>query len=377
MNIREYIAKRNAIIEQLQQHLQIWEDPRRLMEFNLTSANLLHYLPDLDYSRHESLYKDILLHQHLSGLEQSFHFITQYATCEYLHASLWQLIREQPVIFCTFHTGSYRLINLLLMKNQIPYSLVIARDILQQQGNGYYQVFDELYHGYLYADFHLIDAEHPHAGLQMLRDLKKGRSLLLYADGNTGAGNQTAENDNSCIIRFLRQSLFARKGIAYLSHAANVPIVPVICYRKSLDDIRLRFFDPIYPDLQQSRLQYASETTQLIYGLFESVLKEYPEQWEAWLYLHKTACIQQPTNRRTGIHIQESQHHFTLNHHCYGVFQVGSKCFLFNKNSYESYPVDDQVYGLLFQAARGVVAQQQFTGNLFRRLAEEGVLLPC
>ncbi len=377
MNTSEYITRRNTIIENVHQQLNIWEDAHRLVSFNLTSANLLHYLPGIDYSRHETLFREILLHQQLSALEQFFHPITQYATCENLSPQCWQMIREKPVIFCTFHTGSYRLINLMLMKHQVPYSLAIAGDILEQQGNSYLRIFDELYDGYIYPDFHLINAEQPYAALQMLRDLKKGRSLLLYLDGNTGSGSFTTENENCCIVSFLHQSLFARKGIAYLSHSANVPIVPVICYRKSLDDIRLRFFDPLYPDTQQSRHQFAETTTQLLYQLFETVLQQYPGQWEAWLYLHKTAHLHRQPAGNNQSAISGSQNGFSLNQNKYGLFKIGLQNFLFNKCNYESQLINDNLYKLLYEASHSLIHRQAFSYSQFRRLLQDGVLLPA
>ena len=106
----------------------------------------------------------------------------------------------------------------------------------------------------------------------MLRELKNGKSLLLYIDGNTGSGSNTMNNHNHLVVDFFSGKIFARKGIALLAHIAHSPIITVASYRKFVDDIRLRFFDPIYADTKQERSAFTKTTTQKIYIMVSIIL---------------------------------------------------------------------------------------------------------
>jgi len=190
MKLNEYISKRNQIVYQIENTLNIWKRDDLVRQFNLVSAGLTNYIPTINHKEHEKIYKKILMHQHLSSLEQSFFSVLDFVSYENLSDETLNLLKEKPVIISTFHTGSYRIINHFLVKNQIPYSLVIARDVLKTQGEEIKRLFSEYYDGYVNNELTLIDAESSSSGIQMIREVKKGKSLLLYVDGNVGAGEK-------------------------------------------------------------------------------------------------------------------------------------------------------------------------------------------
>ena len=269
MNQPSYIESRNALVKNFKAGLKIKEDEYLNGQLNMVSAALVNYLPATGIEAHKDIFKNILLHKKLSILEQSTYEVLDFVEIENLSNDTLTQLKNKPNIICTFHTGSYRVVNLFLTSNKIPYSLVVGKDIVQQQGATFQSLYNGLSGNNPEADFNIIDAESANVGLQMLRELKKGRSLLLYIDGNTGAGAATTKNDNRCAINFLNQQLFARKGIAFLAHAANVPIITVASYRKSFEDIRLKFFNPIIPDAGKERTLFAEEATQQIYNLVD------------------------------------------------------------------------------------------------------------
>src|SRR5690349_8607120 len=134
MNISTYHSRRKALVASAADRINIWEKDELLVKFNFVSAGLTNFLPELDHNKHEAIFKDILLHQRLSVLEQEFFGALDYASYENLTPDVWKAL-QSPAVICTFHTGSYRLINQFLAKNNIPYSLVISKDVLEQQGN--------------------------------------------------------------------------------------------------------------------------------------------------------------------------------------------------------------------------------------------------
>lgn len=375
MHQQAYIKSRNNLVNNFKEGLKIKDDEYLNGQLNMVSAALVNYLPETGIEQHEDIYKNILLHKKLSILEQSTYEALDFVEMENLSSEILSQLQNKPTIICTFHTGSYRVLNLFLTRNKIPYSLVIGKDILQQEGDTFYSLYNGLPGNNQEGGFNIIDAEKANVGLQMLRELKKGRSLLLYIDGNTGAGAATTKNDNRCVVNFLNQQLFARKGIAFLAHAANIPIITAVCYRTSWQTTRLKFFDAILPDANKERTLFAEETTQQIYDLVAPIIKKYPEQWEAWLYIHKVANIINPSikpdnNKRDCVGSEK----IALDSFRFGIFKLNGAFFLLRKGTYSFYEINNQLYDLLTKCHDAPVKRECMDDTLFNQLYEQGVI---
>ncbi len=371
MNRTEFTNVRDSIIRQYYDGSIIQNNEMTYGCYTMTSANLSNYIPDMSPAKHQQVFAGLLTHQRLSILEQQADLIPCCSYSDNLADDQLQLLKTQPSIICTFHTGSYRIINSLLVQKNISFSLVLGSSIIAAEGESYLLRYKTLTKKNKNAGLTIIDAENPNSGLQMIRELKKGKSLLLYIDGNSGAGVPTTRNNNSCLINFLNQQLFARKGIGFLAHATNVPVIPAISYRADWDDIRIKFYDPIYPDLQESRDRFAQKITQKLYDILAPMINQYPEQWEAWLYLHKVANI---INRITPCRGRTSGTHVQFNLRDYGMFQIDKRSFLFKKNNYTSYPIETSLYKKLRQCAEMPVNKTKIETTVLTELEENGVL---
>ncbi len=371
MSNAEFIIQRDNIIRQYFDESVIQSNEVMYGQYTIVSANLSNYLPAIDPKMHMKLFAQLLIHKRLSKLEQGSLAALHSLHTENLDDADLKLLKERPAIICTFHTGSYRIINSFLVKNNVPFSLVIGNSIIAAEGEDYHSLYKTLAGQNEKTGFTIIDAENPGSGLQMLRELKRGRNLLLYMDGNSGAGVSTIKNDNNCLVNFLHQQLYARKGIGFLAHAANVPIIPAVNYRPGLNDVRLRFYDAILPDSCEGRDNFATKVTQQLYDILSSFVRQYPEQWEAWMYLHKVASI---TNLLIPLKGKTSGTMVRFNLKDYGVFQLDKKPFLFQKNSYTSYPIETALYKKLRQSIKKPVSKEGIEKNTFLELKEKGVL---
>jgi lauroyl/myristoyl acyltransferase len=376
MNHLEYIESRNSLLETFSsENLKITENENLNGQFSMVSAGLLNYLPSIAFEDHEKIFQTILLHKKLSTLEQASYHILDYVETENLSPDTMGLMKNKPTIICTFHTGSYRIINLFLIKNKIPYTLVMGKNVIEKEVGLFSELYDKLPGLDKEQKFRLIDAESSNSGLQMLREIKAGRSLLLYMDGNTGAGTSTTKNDNRCVVDFLHQQIFARKGISFLAHAANVPIITVACYRKSLDNICLKFFDPIHPDVSKDRSFFAEETTQYIYNLVTPIIREYPDQWEAWLYIHKVAkIINRDENPQEIQRLVNSSEKIVFNSPLFSILKLNEIPYLFRKNTYTFYQIDIPLYDNLIKCNSHPVDKECFEENLLDQLYGQGVV---
>ncbi len=350
-------------------------------QFNLVSANLFKFLPELSFDQHRQTFNEIVLHNRLSHFEQLYMETFDYVTCENLTPAYFKLLRERPCVLSTFHFGSYRLFNTFLIKNEIPYTIVIPKDILEREGDTLRKIYAN---GNLKDDSKFIEVESPALGLKILRELKSGRSIFIYFDGYRTGGDTNKNinrNNNEDKINFLGQSIFTKKGVTYLAKAAKAPLITAISYRKSPDDIRLHFFDPVFPDEAKNGENFAHEATQHIYNLFSPFLKKYPGQWESWLYLHKQIdCNDAPCLMGQNA-VPEADastvEKFAFNPTQYGLFKIKDDTFIFNKFSYSTYPLEFSVYDVLLKSADNFIEKNQISNeNIFEQLFANKVLIP-
>ena len=336
-----YIDGRNTIYEDYlkSKEINFSRSFLKTHSFNLVSAHFYKFFPDLDFSQHYDLYNQILLHNRLTHFEQHYDEVFNYVTTENLSEDTYELIKNNPCIFSSFHFGSYRLLNTFLIKNKIPYTIVCPKSILEKEEAKFREIYAN---GGENDDSKFIEAESPTLGLQIIRELKKGRSIFVYFDGYRGA---TKEKDSeSDKIKFLDQEIFVKTGVAHLANIAKVPLITTLSYRKNIDDIRLHFFDAIMPDLIKDRHQHALDATTLAHDRFSEFLKKYPGQWESWLYLHKQLESNEENILKNEFCENVLKKGVVFNSKRYGIFKILEDSFLFDRFSYITYPIDTQLY---------------------------------
>jgi hypothetical protein len=277
--------------------------------------------------------------------------------------------RQQPAIFCTFHNGSYRLINFLLKRERIPYALLAGGKILSQEKSR----FEKNFSRYKIKDsfpLSFIDAEHPAAAIAMLRALHRGKSLLVYLDGNTGTGAASGDNAHLCDIAFLAERLLVRSGVAFLAARCAAPLVPVISYRTDLRHNTLRFFAPVtVPGIGQ---EAAALAMQQLYDHLAPLLASDPSQWEAWLYLHKYAKVSPAAALPPR---SAPARGFAFNSGEFATFKTGRQGFLLRKKAYTSFAISENLYDLLSRAASAGIDYTAIAPELLVQLCREKIIV--
>src|SRR5690606_9221835 len=172
---------------------------------------------------------------------------------------------DAPFIFCTFHFGSYWLLVNWLGRQNRDFSILVRQELYEQQSKLFGQYYQNMIERFgISSKVNILNAEEPGILLKLAREIKNGRSLVVYLDGNTGSG-KPEENTQ---VNFLGRKLEVRKGIPYLSYLTGVPIIPVIQYRKKNYKNVLRLGKPLTPDPGQSREAFNEKSLQFIYDIF-------------------------------------------------------------------------------------------------------------
>ena len=323
--------------------------PSGLPTYNylLCAANRRNYLAT--YSTTDAaFYEQVMQHRDWASLdeeEEEAYEMTQLTG----DMSFLVDIHTRPRVFCTLHLGSYRLINHFLVRHGVQFTLVVDNATLEQQG-AKFLALHAASSAYAGCTFRILNAESASIGLQMIREIKAGRSLLFYIDGNTGVGGMGRQDEKVVPISFLDRHILARKGIAFLAHVTRSPIVPVAAFRHDEVNFEMHFFVPIVPDAQKPREAFAAETTQHIFDLFATLLRRYPEQWEGWLYMNHfvdQAALHQKYAPQPGA--AERPVHPVFNQERYAIFCQADSLQLFDQFTYQSFNISEQLAALLRQ----------------------------
>lgn len=332
------------------------------------SANLHHLLPKIPMRAHPNIIDEILLHRLMAELDEDSFFLLENTRIEDSH-SILAAAKDSPVIFCTFHFGSYRLINSLLVSRSFNYLLPVEHVIYSEQRANYLNHSHQCQSHFKSAShFDVVNAEEPTAALTMARKAKAGWSLLAYLDGNTGVQGAARKDAKMLKVTLLDRPMYARKGIAFLSHFLKLPIVPVFCEITNQLERRLTFHDAIVPSGSGSdRDAYCQTATEQLYGLLGSYLKKSPSQWLGWLDMQQYLDLDATTPLETMDIMQQAAASETevvasrlvFNHERFGFIVRDGERVLLDKLTYEFLSVPESVYAVL-DACREPVAVTRY-----------------
>ncbi|MEZ4903486.1 MAG: hypothetical protein R2822_17835 [Spirosomataceae bacterium] len=339
-----------------------------LVRFAVFSANLTNFLPHIPVSSHPDLFKQNLIHIALETLDRSIPQLSDFTVFEGDISLVSQ--PKQPVIFCTFHLGSYRNLASWLVKLGYHFSILVRKSVYDQQAAEILDHTRQIKAVYpSSSEVQVINAEEASSLLKILRQLRSGHSLLVYMDGNTGTSEDKGE-----LIDFLQRPIFAKQGAAFLSYISGVPILPVVCYRR-IDDHRnvIVVNPPIFPDKERSKKNFSLSTTQQLYNWFSTYLQLYPEQWEAWNYIHHQLSLSpesKPLLSKTAF--QKPSYQF--NSQRYSLFALQEEYILLDRFYYQTYEISHDLYDYLLQSPLQF-PQRTLGKAIFRDLIIQSILI--
>jgi lauroyl/myristoyl acyltransferase len=321
------------------------------------SANLRQLLPTIPVDEHDRIINDIAFHQACAVLDEDSFFLlgsTQINDPD----SVLESAKNKPVIFCTFHLGSYRLINSLLVSRGFNYILPVESFHYKEQKAGYLENSSKCQaHFHSTSQFVVVDAEQPTAALTMARKARAGWSLLAYIDGNTGVKGSAQHNDKLLRIPLLGRPIYARKGIAFLSHFLKLPIIPVTCEITGALERRMTFHAAIEsggPD--EGRDSYCLRATTSLYAVLGEYLKRNPSQWLGWLTMLQYLDADDISNNNSSdehdvraVFISENNKRYKLmfNHQRFGFVVNDGQRVLLDKVAYKLLSIPNNIAEIL------------------------------
>jgi KDO2-lipid IV(A) lauroyltransferase len=315
-----------------------------LVRFAIFSANLTNFMPEIPASEHADLFKKLLKSLAFESFDRNILNITDLCAIKGNISAL--NLPQKPQIFCTFHLGSYRIIANLLIRLGHNFSTIVRKEVYQQQMESLMGYTANMKKKYKTAsEVHVLNAEEPNIVLKLLRELKAGRSLLVYLDGNVGSGEEKPAK-----IDFLSQQINIRKGMPYLSYISGVPLVPLISYRQPDFSNIMYIGEPIEVDKTISRDQYSSSALQQLFDFFSKYVASFPEQWEGWNYIHHALGIEQGESESIPPPSAYKRVSYEFNRNRYSIFELQDAPVLFDKRHYSTFEISDSLRNYLLKS---------------------------
>ena len=351
------------------ERIDLQQERGYLMRFTTFSANMENIMPVIPRSKHEDMFRELLLQQVFTTFDQQCLSAGDLVKLSGTHDGLKP--NGGAKIYCTYHLGSYRQLTSVLFRNGVDCVLLVGSNMNREQGGGMTEHIDALRekHG-LTNVFRVVDTGSPSAGLTILRELKAGRSLIVYVDGSPETAPEPGEETQFLSIRFGHRRIMTRKGVGFLSHAAGVPIIPVVSYREPDLTNVLHFMSPIWPISHSDRNLYCQEAMQQLYDAFWPYLNRYPGQWEGWNYIHSFLEPEIPTHpiyERRPTRPVFNQDRYTL---C----DLEQAPVLFDRRLYQTYEITEDLRDLLLNLSAIDSVESVVGEEMFGELVEMEVL---
>lgn len=366
--LRQYQQELTVCRKQFES-LDLQREQGYLIRFTTFSANMQNLLPEIPRTQHERLFRELLLQQIFTSFDQECLSAGDLVKLKGGADSL--MTPDQPRIYCTYHLGSYRQLTSILYRRGVDCVLLVGSNMNRHQGGDLQGHIDALrqQRGLTNA-FRIVDTGNPTSVMTILRELKAGRSLVVYVDGSPETAPQPGEEDKFLSVQFGNRRVMTRKGVAYLSHVSGVPIVPVVSYRQDNLVNVLECLESIVPDKRTDRETYCQKTLQRLYSMFWTYLNRYPGQWEGWNYVHS---FLEP-ERTTAARLLRRPLRPVFNQERYTLCDLESAPVLFDRRCYETYEISPDLRDLLLDLDQVDSVEELVGEDLFGELVEKEII---
>lgn len=311
-----------------------------LKNFHLFSANISTFFNEAyDEQKHKDYYKELLSYRVLQGIDT--HFYTMLDQVDDFYKE--DLETTSPSIFVSFHIGSYRAILALLIKKNLDIVLLMDprayalqnKDVLNQ-----YENIKKLFQSS--SNIVILPADKKDLALDIFMKTRQGYSVLAFVDGNNGFGG-SFKQDHSLKVNFMGKDIMVKQGLAKLSHALSLKIVPIISHYDNMKQ-KWAFHVPVVPSKENKMEDYAQNTMQSLYKILEEEVRKNPMQWDGWLYIHKFLADKTETKRCEDLYDAEKS--YKINDSV-GFFSLEDSYFLINRSNYKVFEIPKPVYFVL------------------------------
>jgi lauroyl/myristoyl acyltransferase len=313
---------------------------RESYHFSLFSANLMKFLPHLRREDYRSLYQDKYYFQYTSSVElDSLEYLQRSKIINHSSFDFVNPNKEINYVFAAFHLGSYRTIITYLYEQGLKIALIIDDSVFVEQMDAIKNTFAKYILGKESSDLIILNVSDRTSIFQLKQLVEKGYVMGVYLDGNTSLNAKAQDFSKGYIpISFFDQEIYVKNGVGKLAAILNAKIITSISHRDENEENTIEFFEEISMDDFADKQEFSVKAIEKCYSYLEKLVVKYPMQWECWSYIHNwfPRNIQIPYDS-----IPEKVSKFNTER--YDLYEVNEKHFIFDLQSYQSYPIPAKV----------------------------------
>jgi lauroyl/myristoyl acyltransferase len=341
------MEKTKEEIIQILSHLSEEDIKNASYYFSLAQANVQRFLPKLDIDNFAELYRQYTYSQFLLRRDQN-DFKKLYAL-SVINNSTFDLLPsnlKEPVIFATFHYGSYRAITSYLLTHGFKVVVIMDGFLYIRQK----EEMEKIYSKYVKegkinnSDFIILSVNDLSIIPQLQRLLLNGYVLVVYIDGNTGSLKKRDFKKGWIEIDFLNSKINVKIGVAVLSVMLKISIIPVITCWGEREELEMKFYPAISPNNYSNSKLYVKDSMLKLYSILEEHLYKNPATWECWTYMHKWFEINDDFPYEA---VDRKNLKYVFNRKRYSLFFLQDKYYFFDKFSYKAFPIDENLHNLI------------------------------
>jgi lauroyl/myristoyl acyltransferase len=204
----------------------------------------------------------------------------------------------------SFHVGPYRFIPLELAHQGHRVELVVDQQGTTRETGILDRLKEALKgvaldrtgrYGYWRADLMerlgVINAEKADCAIRMAHALRAGHLVMVYLDGNAGAGARKPAHLQEATL--FGTPILLRAGLGEIAKVTGAPVLPVLSWRRGFRRHFCRFYPPIVPAADEGRARFSRRLTAELVSSLEGRLQAAPGDWEEWHHLHRMQAPQE------------------------------------------------------------------------------------
>ena len=314
-------------------------------QYALFLANMKKFFPLKNNEEYKKFFLDLLYHKWLSGIEQYYvKFLRRSVITNNSSYNLDDLTFDKPLIFTTFHLGSYRLFNSFLFEKGFKIVLIIDESVYIRQQSDILENVKPILDKKDSSDIIILNVKDKSSIFKLKNLISQGYVMSVYLDVNTGLTKDDEEFSKSYItVSLFNNEVFVKNGVGKLATLLNADIIPVISHRDEKEINHIVFYKEITMSDFDNKKEFAVKSIEKVYQIFQEKLAKYPTQWESWLFLHRWIKRNYTTNFNPVTTLKNE-----FNENRYTFFKVKESYFLFDLFDYKSYPLDTEQYKNLY-----------------------------
>lgn len=308
--------------------------------YTLFCANIRKFLPHIHYTKYYEMFEDLLYYQFSSDLEQNnLEYLDDTIIQNFSSINIENYNNEFPLIFATFHLGSYRLLNSFLFEKGYKIALIIDSSVFNSKLSKFKDTIENLLRSKETSDLIILNVSDRSSIFRLKQLISDGYVLIVYLDGNKSVNNKSQDFSKGYIpISFFKNKIFVKNGVGILAKFLNAKIIPVISFRDNSEINHIEFYKEISITDFKTKEEFAIKSIESCYKKLEEKLLIYTTQWECWLYIHDWF------NRVYEIpyeNIEMLKQIFNIKR--YKTFVVNGTHFIFDMYNYQSFEINIKI----------------------------------